>query len=346
VTIPVNLNDIVSSVTLLVAFLALWFSSLRGPAIDFLKSTAPTYQKIAEHPTFVPANLYLNRLDLIVANNGSRGGLVSAVRIESKMNPWFAPFFVRLAYSADPVQIAAGESELMPVTCSIVLTSWKWYPTTLDPSLKFLDAVRKELNQNRESFSKFVVSVATGNPLGVLEVYLTLTRKTVRTQLHEEKVTEIQLPPLDTGNLAVFTWAQQTWDERSPSESDIVIESLRQLANLRGSIQQVIDGYQFKLAGFQVAYADEWYYDDTSTPTNSNPRRAMISWSSDFDKAMKHYIEQAKIFNLAMIRKRNLSTTDQAENDRFDQAVLEILEVVKDTLKAMLNLEQQIRTSL
>ena len=151
--IQVDPNVIISSVTLVVAFLALWFSSLRGPTIDFLKVTTPTYQKLADHPTFVPDTLYMLGLELLLANNGSRGGLVSGVRIETNPNPWFSPYFVRLNYSAEPIQIAAGESELMRVIASMKLESWKWFPTKLDPSLGFLAAIQTELNRNKDTFT-------------------------------------------------------------------------------------------------------------------------------------------------------------------------------------------------
>ena len=342
----VDPNVIISSVTLVVAFLALWFSSLRGPAIDFLKVTTPTYQKLADHPTFVPDALYMVGLELLLANNGSRGGLVSSVRIETHPSSWLLPHFVRLNYSAAPIQIAPGESELMPVTASIKLNSWKWFPTKLDPSLGFLAAVQTELNRNKDAFGKFASDIASGKQLGTMDLYVTLTRKVFRTRLHEQKVATIAIPALSASDQDVLTWVANTWFERSPNESELVSEALRQLAVLMGNIQQPTNQEQYKQVGFPVPTAEEWYYDDPSNPSFSNIRRALISWDSDFDRALKRYINQAKIFNVEVIRNRNRSTTDDPANVAFATLTLETLRVVQATLKEILSLQLRIRTSL
>ena len=179
-----------------------------------------------------------------------------------------------------------------------------------------------------------------------MDLYVTLTRKMLRTQLQEQKVATIAIPGLAASDQAVLTWAANTWFERSPNESELVSEALRQLSVLMGNIQQTTNQEQYKQVGFPVPTAEEWYYDDTSLPSFSNIRRALVSWSPDFDNALKRYIDQAKIFNVEVIRNRNRSTTDDPANVAFAKMALDTLTVVQLTLKEILSLQQRIRTSL
>jgi hypothetical protein len=128
---------IVSAATLFVALLALWFSQLKGPDIDLcntpsaeLKDWNDDQLNLNLQSRLLPWVVSLEPIQLVVINNGSRGGAVTSIVPEFEPSERLKAFgkgaypSVQVGEKNVPLSIENGETCVATLSFSIVTPQW------------------------------------------------------------------------------------------------------------------------------------------------------------------------------------------------------------------------------
>ena len=191
---PAVLAAIFSAIAAAVSALTLWFTSLKGPDIELVNTLSPKIQ-VEDTPLdrfveYVPRWFALEPIELVFVNNGSKAGMITALRVDFRPSREFEPFFEELSSEVEielpkpkqadyptqgvPVSIREGDNSVMSVKCTVYTIRWK------DPRFQDIPEgsniralIQGTLEANRQKLASFLNFLHSGKPLGNLTLYIT-----------------------------------------------------------------------------------------------------------------------------------------------------------------------------
>ncbi len=193
-----NAIDLISSaVAASVAFFILWFTVMKGPDIDLLSRPEIEFDKESLYHIGYLDSISLKPIDLVFANNGSRGGTIVDVEAIFRPAEQFSKFFRRIRSSITvKSQVGANSQSNLPLPVpergtvvvsmqlDLELKRWKDFSRlpelggTLDEALKIL---WKDGQKSLKAYSKLK------GDLGTLEISVRRTkRRLLKTQIRKD----------------------------------------------------------------------------------------------------------------------------------------------------------------
>jgi len=193
------LSALFSAIAAAVSALTLWFTRLKGPDIvlvntlnEKIKVIDMRLERFAED---IPTSFWIKPIELVLANNGSRSGVITALEAIFKPSPEFEPFFVDFSLHIEwkletspsthygtPVSIREGDNRVMKLNCTASTVDWKYHwkdfeIRDLPDGANIKRVVENALEINRQKFASFLDFLRSGKPFGSLTLYLTFTSR-------------------------------------------------------------------------------------------------------------------------------------------------------------------------
>lgn len=354
---------IFSSLAAIIAFLTLWFTNLKGPDIELLSRPDVSYGAVSDPLWRVPNTIRLQPLQLVFANHGSRGGLITEIRVELEPEPWFVPYYRSVECTTQPrgtpemdlrtgdliqqpIPIAPGESIAVQLSCDIVMTTRKDYPEELDVSMKLGEALRSSLDHNQAAFTAFVNTLANDQPIGNMNLIITVTARkwSYRTILQKRSIARFPVPALSANWVIGFQKAVALWGDLYPSVQQVVKDALSEVRRLReaieGRLPHLITPIPEKhLSPLPMDIVTSWYLPDRSYPQWAALRRALLGWDASLASALSQYKDATNRFNLEVERFNLRKAMGDADSTSVQKCADDIRSIVEKTVDSLRQLE-------
>lgn len=242
---PVVLAAIFSAIAAAVSTLTLWFTSLKGPDIELVNTLSPKIQ-VEDTPLdrfveYVPYWFALKPIELVFVNNGSKAGMITALRVDFRPSREFEPFFEELSFEPEielprpkqadyptqgvPVSIREGDNSVIRVKCTVDMIRWKdsrFQDIPEGSNIRVL--VEGALEANRQKLASFLNFLYSGKPLGNLTLYITYScRGWVKIRLKTKQL----VPPIEVVNsfkdaIKGYENCLKYWDNRRSRLEDLL----------------------------------------------------------------------------------------------------------------------------
>jgi len=254
---PINtdLSALISAATLIIAFMTLWFSHLKGPDIDLCGVPVAELEDWKTdqlthwlHYGYTPWSLDLKPIQLVFINNGSRAGAITNIEAKFEPNERFKVFYKedRVSVETDgkvlPASIKEGETCVIKISFNIITIDWKHdfrYQEIQDIS-NLKEAFTRSIELDHTRFRELVNFLISREALGNLHISMSCTtRKWLRTGIITKEVAKVEIKNTYEVALGGFEKILEKWDtlsavrellQKVPDTLDQLIDKLNKVS--------------------------------------------------------------------------------------------------------------------